>query len=506
MTPVTADHIGEWYVELEQVRTSNGVTTVYTAGYIIVDCTILTWTPPTMPTTEESTYYVFDDDFTITLAPAFDQQPPCAYTADMYFTWTIPSGAPIYRTADNYSLLVTTQNVDKTGIYTVFLDNEIIYDGTTWNERVSYNIEILNPCENTELVLEDTTIEDMEYAVGETQIVQPFTAVTDTITAGITTGGNCGNIIYTLTNLEGSVGTEFVEVVDLVNDKGIKVFIEDEEFIGYWNITMKVRMEDYNREGYYEFAINITAADALIPEAVSFPPILRNDDLLDTITLEPGEAWEIVFDPFDSDDDLATIDVIFDSTSALWLEYDQASYTLRTAADMSGQDLGTYQITVLLEDLLGNASSYPVLFQIECLPGSFNELCPDESEAEEETVAAVIADTDVTEITSVDIFINIEISLDYDVVETIPISELVEPADPALEEEGFEDVEGVLSAEQGAEAIEDITSASDEPVEFDETLIPTGGVAEITAEVRASSSAEEIRQLEAINEYATAVV
>ena len=96
-TPVTSDHIGVWFVELEQVRTSNGVTTVYTAAQITVGCTILTWTPPTMPTVAEGTYTIFDPSMIITMAPAFDQQPPCAYTANMDFTWTIPSGAQIYR-------------------------------------------------------------------------------------------------------------------------------------------------------------------------------------------------------------------------------------------------------------------------------------------------------------------------------------------------------------------------------------------------------------------------
>ena len=97
ITPYLAEHIGHWEVELEQVRTSNGVTTVYTAADITVTCTILTWTPPDMPAAAEALYEVFDAEKTITLAPAFDQQPPCGYTADMAFTWTIPTGAPIYR-------------------------------------------------------------------------------------------------------------------------------------------------------------------------------------------------------------------------------------------------------------------------------------------------------------------------------------------------------------------------------------------------------------------------
>ena len=97
------------------------MTTVYTAAHITVGCTILTWTPPTMPTTAEATYNIFDAKTTITMAPAFDQQPPCGYTANMVFTWTIPTAAPIYKTADPYSLDVLSYNTAQAGVYTVFL-------------------------------------------------------------------------------------------------------------------------------------------------------------------------------------------------------------------------------------------------------------------------------------------------------------------------------------------------------------------------------------------------
>ena len=82
--------------------------TVYTIAHIIVGCEILTWTPPTMPTRLQATYTIFDPDFTIKLTPEFDQQPPCAYQPEMRFRWTISQGAPIYPTADPYSVLVTS--------------------------------------------------------------------------------------------------------------------------------------------------------------------------------------------------------------------------------------------------------------------------------------------------------------------------------------------------------------------------------------------------------------
>lgn len=143
------------------------MTTVYTAGYIIVGCTIDDWTPPNNPTNEETNYTVFDPNFYITLAPKFDQTPPCAYTANMKFTWSIPEFAPIYKTSDPYQLLVTTTNVDKAGIYTVFMKNEITYGEQAWSKTISYDITVVNPCENTELFYANTTMPNITYVVGE---------------------------------------------------------------------------------------------------------------------------------------------------------------------------------------------------------------------------------------------------------------------------------------------------------------------------------------------------
>lgn len=85
----------------------------------------------------------------------------------------------------------------------------------------------------------------IEYIVGESQIVSSFTAVTDTVSNAITTSGNCGNFVYTLSNEDGPEQIGFVEVVDLYNAKGIKVITENEDYIGLWNITVTVTMEDY---------------------------------------------------------------------------------------------------------------------------------------------------------------------------------------------------------------------------------------------------------------------
>ena len=84
----------------------------------------------------------------------------------MRFRWTISQGAPIYPTADPYSVLVTSKNTKTAGIYTIFLANTIVYGSKQWNELVSYDVTIINPCLMTELYTKETAIEPIEYAVG----------------------------------------------------------------------------------------------------------------------------------------------------------------------------------------------------------------------------------------------------------------------------------------------------------------------------------------------------
>ena len=244
-TPVLAEHIGIHYVELVQVRSdASAVKTVYKAAKITVGCTILTWTAPTMPTQTEASYTIFGADMTIKLAPEFTQQPPCAYTADMSFKWTIPSGSPIYSTSDPYSLLVTSANVKNEGIYTVFLDNTIVYDGTSWNERVSYDITIVNPCLATTLFAANTTIAAIDYNIGDATATHKFTSISDTISNAATTGGNCGTFVYSLVSNDTAVGTPFVQVIDLLNAKGLQVYTESEKYAGNYTISMNVYMKE----------------------------------------------------------------------------------------------------------------------------------------------------------------------------------------------------------------------------------------------------------------------
>lgn len=82
--------------------------------------------------------------------------------------------------------------------------------------------------------------------------------------------------------------------------------------------------------------------------------------------------------------------------------------------------------------------------------------------------------------------------LDYEVKKVVPISELVAPPNPDLEDEDdYEDVPGIITTEQAAAIIDSITELSDvaaEDVTFDETLIPTGGLPPLDPEVAATMS------------------
>ena len=106
--------------------------------------------------------------------------------------------------------MVFSTNMDFDGTYTVFLNNKIEYDGTTWDETVSYDISVVNPCSATELYYDETIIEDMEYKITNKAETQSFIAITDSITNAIETSGNCGEILYTLRNNETDIGTPFI--------------------------------------------------------------------------------------------------------------------------------------------------------------------------------------------------------------------------------------------------------------------------------------------------------
>ena len=170
--------------------------------------------------------------------------------------------------------------------------------------------------------------------------------------------------------------------------------------------------------------------------------------------VEAGAYWELVIDATDPDDDLATIDVTFSGTSADWIQFDQESLTISTIPELAGvQTLGTSSVTIVLEDLLGNQSQWPVTIQVYCPSGSDDPLCF--VEPEEDDTASGLADgglqpidsgaTTVDTITATDSLA--DFTLDYEPTVVTPIEEQVAPPDPALEEDGFVDVQGVLSAE-----------------------------------------------------------
>lgn len=197
----------------------------------------------------------------------------------MTFTWTIPDGAPVYQTQDPYSLDVVTLLVEKEGTYTVFLENHIEYGDQVWDETVSYVITVVNPCVDTEIYLNDTIVDDMEYTLEELTKTQKIYAVTDTISNSVTTSGDCGNFIYTFANTEASVGTGFIKLVDLLEgEKGLRVYAEDEDLLGIWEITMNVYMEEYSsKTGSLTFNITILTPEEAVSADIYYPPVLDTD-------------------------------------------------------------------------------------------------------------------------------------------------------------------------------------------------------------------------------------
>ena len=138
----------------------------------------------------------------------------------MTHTWTLP-GVGIYETDDPYTLQVTSTSTSAAALNTVFLQTHITYadnlDGpSSWDYTVSFYIELIDPCVNTELVMPDNYLKDITYDLGEAPQIVTFDDVTDTVTNGIT-NGNCGELTYSWTTNNTKAGTDYLSRVQLID-------------------------------------------------------------------------------------------------------------------------------------------------------------------------------------------------------------------------------------------------------------------------------------------------
>ena len=84
--------MGDWTIEVTQT-TTYGTDPVWDAVVITVGCTISTITPDAAPTTG-LTYVLYDSPLLIDLQTyAYTQTPPCDYTVNNSYSWTIASDA-----------------------------------------------------------------------------------------------------------------------------------------------------------------------------------------------------------------------------------------------------------------------------------------------------------------------------------------------------------------------------------------------------------------------------
>lgn len=249
----------------------------------------------------------------------------------MEFTWTIVKNnpditPPIFRTDDPYTLLVSSSVTDVDGIYTVILQNSITYNDQNWEETVSYEINIVNPCVDTELNLNNTVIEDMVYQIGELAITQSFTGISDTISDGVTTSGNCGVIEYSLQSNDTSVGTPYIRIIDLAVSKGIYIYTELEEYIGNFTITMNFWLQEYP-EKYDSLTFQVELKELDEPSQVSFAPILLTD-VSEATQLEPGQVWSLTLEASDVNDDFYEIYVAANGQPADFIEFIRDDLTM----------------------------------------------------------------------------------------------------------------------------------------------------------------------------------
>ena len=116
----------------------------------------------------------------------------------------------------------------------------------------------------------------MSYQIGELAVTQSFTGISDTISDGVTTSGNCGLIEYSLQSNDTRIGTPYIRIIDLAVSKGVYIYTELEEYIGNYTITMNFWLQEYpEKTGSMTFNVELKQLEE--PGQVSFAPILLND-------------------------------------------------------------------------------------------------------------------------------------------------------------------------------------------------------------------------------------
>lgn len=166
-------------------------------------------------------------------------------------------------------------------------------------------------------------------------------------------------------------------------------------------------------------------------------------------------------------------------------------------------------MTIVLEDFEGNQARDPLVIEVACPTGSVHPICYVEPEIDD-TITTIVIDTEtttsapslsdtITSSTRLEFF-------DYEEAPAQSLSDTVEAIDLSLEDDpDFVDEPGIVTTEQAAEIIEEIETALEGEIEFDETSIPQGDVTEITPELEATLTVGQIRAIEVKNDYAVAL-
>ena len=113
-----------------------------------------------------------------------------------------------------------------------------------------------------------------------------------------------------------------MDVIDLNNAKGLRIYTEDDANIGNYTVTVTATMERYPTKSVsFEVPIFIEEPLANVPTTVTYAPVLETD-ISESFPLEPGNFWSLEISATDVDDDLSNISVDFSSNSGDWLSYD----------------------------------------------------------------------------------------------------------------------------------------------------------------------------------------
>jgi len=242
-----------------------GPASTFDAVQITVGCTITSIPNPTDPTNGKTlSYTLYDTTLEIDFSNiVYTQSPPCEYAVTEAFTFTIPSAGAVVmaqNSSNSEQLDVITLRDDKIGSYAVTMLNTSSYGGSTFTSTFSFTVTVVDPCAAT--VVTTFALADLTVINGTTG-TRTFTEALDSIETTKNIRTLCGERNYSLVENSAVDITSWIKLTEpTIENFVITVTPTLDAQVKEWNLTLKVRLDDYAANAGVDVAFKIIISSA----------------------------------------------------------------------------------------------------------------------------------------------------------------------------------------------------------------------------------------------------